>query len=74
MIRSVWQIVKGQDNMILMHGDIANVNGSLDPLAVLRAIRRRLLGLAPLCPSLFLTDSTKADIQVHDAEGCNKKL
>ena len=50
--------LKRDTNRVLMRGDIWNACGSIDRLAVLEAVRKHILGVAPNCASQFARDGT----------------
>ena len=62
MINAVRKFLKNDTNRILMQGDIANAYGSINRLSVLKAVRKHIPCLAPLCESQFVRDGTVAVI------------
>ena len=69
MINAVRKFMKNDTNRVLMPGDIANAYGSIDRLAVLKAVRKLIPCLAPLCASQFVRDGTVAVIQERGENG-----
>ena len=69
MINAVRKFLKNDTNRILMQGDIANAYGSINRLSVLKAVRKHISCLAPLCASQFVRDGTFAVIQVRGESG-----
>ena len=57
-----------------MQGDIANAYGSIDRVAVLKAVRKHISRLAPLCASLFVRSGTIAVIQERGENGSKSEL
>ena len=53
---------KNDRNRILMQVDIANAYGSINRLSVLKAVRKHIPCMAPLCASQFVRDGTVAVI------------
>ena len=54
---------------ILKQGYISKASGSTNKLAVLNAVRKHIIGLAPLCFSQFVKDGTVAVKQEQDGNG-----
>ena len=52
-----------------MQGDIANAYGSINRLSVLKAVRKHIPCLAPLCASQFVRDGTVAVLQERGENG-----
>ena len=52
-----------------MQGDISNAFGSTNRMAVLKAVRKHIPCLAPLCASQFVRDGTVAVTQERDENG-----
>ena len=69
MINAVRKFLKNDTHRILMQGDIANAYGSISRLAVLKAVRKHIPCLAPLCASQFVRDGTVAVIQERGENG-----
>ena len=69
MVSAVRQFMKNDTNRVLMQGDIANAYGSINRLAVLKAVRKHIPCLAPLCASQFVRDGTVAVIQERGENG-----
>ena len=69
MINAIRKIMKKDTNIILMQGDIANACGSINRLAVLKAVRKHIPCLAPLCASQFVRDGTIVVIQERGEKG-----
>ena len=69
MINAVRKFLKNDTNRILMQGDIANAYGSINRLLVLKAVRKHIPCLAPLCASQFVRDGTVAVIQERGGNG-----
>ena len=63
MINAVRKFLKNDTNRILMQGDTANAYGTINRLSVLKAVRKRIPCLAPLCAPQFVRDGTVAVIQ-----------
>ena len=57
-----------------MQGDIANAYGSINRLAVLKAVRKHAPCLAPLCASQFVRNGTIAVIQERGENGRKAEL
>ena len=55
--------VRNDSNRVLMRCDTANAYGSIDRLAVLKAVRKHITCLASLCASKFVRNGTIAVIQ-----------
>ena len=49
MINAARKLLKNDTNRVLMQGDISNAYGSINRLAVLKAVRKHIPCLAPLC-------------------------
>ena len=69
MINAVRKFMNNDTNGLLMQGDIANACGSINRLAVLKAVRKHILCLAPLCASQFVRDGTVAVLQERGENG-----
>ena len=52
-----------------MQGDIANAYGSINKFSVLKAVRKHIPCLVPLCASQFVRDGTVAVIQERGENG-----
>ena len=63
MINVVRKIMRDDTKGVLMQGDIANAYGSINRLVVLKAVRKHIPCLAPLCASQCVRDGTVAVIQ-----------
>ena len=69
MINAVRKFLKNDTNRILMQGEIANAYGSINRLSVLKAVRKHIPCLAPLCASQFVRDGTVAVKQERGENG-----
>ena len=69
MINAVRKFLLNDTNRILIQGDIANACGSIDRVSVLKAVRKHILCLAPMCASQFVRDGTVAVIQERGVNG-----
>ena len=72
MISAVRRFLKNDTNRALMQGDISSAYGSINRLAVRKAVRRHIPCLAPLGASQFVTDGAVAAIQ--ERVGSGKKI
>ena len=69
MINAVRKFLKNDTMRILMQGDIADAYGSTNRLSVLKAVRKHIPCLAPLCASQFVRNGTHAVIQERGEKG-----
>ena len=69
MINAVTKFMKNDTNRVLMQGDIANAYGSISRLAVLKAVKKHIPCLVPLCASQFVRDGTVPVIQEREWNG-----
>ena len=74
MIHAVRKTLKSDTKRILMQGDIANAYGSINRLAVLKAVKKHAPCLAPLCASQFVRNGTIAVIQERGENGKKAEL
>ena len=74
MINAVRKLMRNDTNKVLMQGDISNAYGSINSLVVLKAVRKHIPCLAPLCASQFVRDGTIAVIQERDGGGKKNEL
>ena len=74
MIHAVRKVLRSDAQQILMQGDIANAYGSIDRLAVMRAVREHAPCLAPLCATQFVRNGTIAVIQERGENGRSTEL
>ena len=74
MISAVRKFLKSDTNRVLMQGDISNPYGSINKLAVLKAVREHIRCLVPLCASLCVGDGTVAGMQQRDGSGKKSEL
>ena len=63
------KFLRNGTDRILKQGYISKASGSTNKLAVLNAVRKHILGLAPLCFSQFVKDGTVAVTQERDGNG-----
>ena len=68
--KSLWN----DTNRVLMQGDISNAYGSINRLAVLKAVGKHIPCLAPLCAAQFVRDGTVAVIQERNGNGKKSEL
>ena len=71
MTCAVRKLLRNDTNKVLMQGDISRAYVSINRLAVLRAIRKHIPCLVPLCASQSVRDGTIAVVQERD--GCGRK-
>ena len=69
MIDAVRKFMKNDMNRVWMQGDIANAYGSINRLSVLKAVRKHIPRLAPVCASQFVRDGTDAVMQERGENG-----
>ena len=74
MIHAIRKVLRSDAQHMLMQGDIANAYGSIDRLAVMRAVRELAPCLAPLCASQFVRNGTIAVIQGRGENGRSTEL
>ena len=74
MIHAVRKALKSESRRVLMQGDIANAYGSINRLAVLKAVRKHAPCLVPLCASQFVRNGTIAVIQERGENGRKAEL
>ena len=69
MTNAARKFLKNDTNRVLMQGDIANAYGSINRLSLLKAVRKHIPCLVPLCASQFVRDGTVAVIQERGENG-----
>ena len=69
MISAVRKFLKNDSNRVLMQGGISNACGPINRLAALKAVKKHIRCLAPLCASQFVRGRTVAVIQERDGSG-----
>ena len=74
MIHAVRKALKSDWKRVLIQSDIANAYGSINRLAVLKAVRKHAPCLAPLCASQFVRNGTIAVIQERGENGRKAEL
>ena len=74
MINAAGKLLKNDTKRVLMQGDISNAYGSINRLAVLKAVRKHIPCLAPMCASQFVRHGTIAVMQERDGNGKKSEL
>ena len=73
-ISAVRKFLESDTNRVLMQGDMSNTYGSINRLAVLKAVRKHIPCFAPLCASQFVRYGTVAVLQERDGSGEKSEL